>query len=201
MGRCVYCKKDEAETTFNGEEHVIPELLGKFEYTPKIKDLVCDHCNSVIFSRLETFFKEDTDEGLRYQMHNFEKKYHFRIRGEKVKMDNDSGFNDKFFDKIFPLIKHDDEKFLIEYKPQIQIKNYGKNGYHVYLVEALKKIKNRAGKFAEAKDIISKAQSKDIIIYTVGDDSDSCGMQEIIELLKDYGVSYKAGQRKFVPKV
>ena len=126
MPKCTYCSKDEKNTTFNGTEHVIPYSLGRFEpVNPTIKNLVCDHCNSVIFNRLESNFKEDSYEGFTSQLHNIEGHSCIRLRGKNVKnIKFDWGFNDDFLNKIFPVLKPENGEIKAYPVPQIQLKNH-----------------------------------------------------------------------------
>ena len=84
---CLYCR---SQSIFN-KEHVIPQFLGTFEPinpTLKTKDkLVCQNCNSKIFSLLETEFTEDSWEGITGQMLNLAGSNSVRIRGANVKME------------------------------------------------------------------------------------------------------------------
>ncbi|MFA5134026.1 MAG: HNH endonuclease [Patescibacteria group bacterium] len=194
--QCIYCNKKERETTFIGREHVLPRFMGVFENNPTIVGWVCDICNSKIFNPLETKFKEDTEEGIFYQMFNFGNSTQIRIRGENVKTEFLSGFREKFFDDIFPFLKWQDDDWNIFLLPQIKIKRYGGNGYVVILIEALKKLSN--GKFNKLKKMLEGTESKDVSIFTgSNDENDTSSLQEAIEIVKSLGIPYKEGKRIF----
>ena len=199
--KCIYC---ESQNIFN-KEHVIPQFLGTFEPispTLKTKDkLVCQNCNSKIFSSLETEFKEDSWEGITGQMLNFTRSNSVRIRGANVKMGCLSGLGDKFFDEIFPFLKEQNKKFVVDLKPQIKVRNYaGENGYQIFLFDALKDIKKNPKKFKRIKERIKTTGKNNFAIFTGGDSKeDDTQMNEAIALLKDYGITYNEKERKFVP--
>ncbi|MFA5166266.1 MAG: HNH endonuclease [Candidatus Paceibacterota bacterium] len=198
MSRCIYCDKKENEATFNGREHVIPQLMGTFENNPTLRGWVCDNCNSKIFNVLETKFKEDTEEGIYYQMFNFQNSCQIRIRGNNVKTTFSPGLGDDFFNEMFPFLKHQDNNWRIFLLPQIKIKRYGDNGYLILLVDELKKLNKK--KFLEIKKLLTGVQSKDVSIFTGGNsDTDDGPLQEAIDILKKLGIDYKEGKRKFAP--
>jgi len=198
MLRCIYCDKKESEVTFNGREHVIPRLMGTFEVDLTLKNLVCDYCNSKIFSPLETRFKEDTEEGIYYQMFNLQNSCQIRIRANNVKTTFSSGLGDDFFNEMFPFFKQHDNNWRIFLLPQIKVKRYGDNGYFVFLIDELKKLNYK--KFSKIKKLLKGVQSKDVSIFTGGNsDIDDGPLQEAIDLLKKLGIDYKEGKRKFLP--
>src|SRR4051812_40026396 len=124
MLRCIYCDKTEKEVKFTKSEHVLPRLLGAFDEDPTLVGLVCDTCNSEVLNPLETKFKEDTEEGIIYQMFNFENNYQIRILGDHVKTKFAMGLGDEFFDHIFPLLRINEEKIQMVFAPQIKIKRH-----------------------------------------------------------------------------
>ena len=148
--KCVYCQTENQEL-FKSREHVIPRLMGAFENNPTIINLICDECNSLIFSKLENKFKEDTEEGIYYQMFNFENKYQVRIRGEKVKTNFSPGLGDHFFDEIFPFLRPENGTFKAHILPQIKIKKPNDSGYLVLLSEEVKKLDRSSRDFLELK--------------------------------------------------
>ena len=199
--KCIYCG---SQNIFN-KEHVIPQFLGTFEPinpTLKTKDkLVCQNCNSKIFSSLETEFKEDSWEGITGQMLNLTRSNSVRIRGANVKMECLSGLGDKFFDEIFPFLKEENKKFVVDLKPQIKVRNYaGESGYQIFLFDALKHIKKNPKKFKRVKERIKTTGKNNFAIFTGGDSKeDDTQMNEAIALLKYYGITYNEKERKFVP--
>lgn len=141
--KCIYCG---SEGSFN-KEHVIPQFLGTFSpVNPTIQaddGLVCERCNSHIFSALETEFTEDSWEGITGQMLDITGSNSVRIRGSNVRMECLSGMNDSFFNEIFPFLTKQDKKFVVDIKPQVKVRNYaGQNGYQIFSLNALEKIKN-----------------------------------------------------------
>lgn len=115
MSKCIYCEKDKQTATFKGREHVIPRLMGVFENNLTLAGWVCDNCNSRIFNPLETKFKEDTEEGIFYQMFNFENSYQVRIKGRNIKTSFLAGLGDDFFNDMFPFFERQDNSWKIFY--------------------------------------------------------------------------------------
>lgn len=147
MNKCIYCQKQEPEITFVGREHVVPKFMGVFDNNLVINDRVCDHCNSVVFNGLETRFKEDTDEGVRFQMMNLNNSFQFRFRNENTKFSFISNMKEDFFNDIFPFFRFMDSAWKIVILPQIKIKKYGANGYIVLLVDEVKKMNRDSKRF------------------------------------------------------
>ncbi len=197
---CIYCGKNEKEATFKGREHVIPRFFGSFKNNPTIIGRICDNCNSKIFNPLETRFKEDTEEGIYYQMFNFEDSYQIRIRGKNVKTSFASGLENDFFNEIFPFFRHNGTGWKIALLPQIKIKRYGDNGYLVLLIEKLKKIKQNPKKFQEVKNFLEGVQSKDFSIFVgVNDKEDETTLQKAISLVRELGIDYKEKKSAYAP--
>ncbi len=197
MARCIYCEKNDG-VTFNGREHVVPQLMGVFENNLTLIRQVCDNCNSKIFNPLETKFKEDTEEGISLQMFNLPGSCQIRIRGNNVKTDFSPGLGDAFFNEMFPFFQYQENSWKIVFLPQIKIKRYGDNGYLILLVDKLKEFSDsRLSKF---KKLLVGVQSKDISIFAGGDNATkSPGLEEAIEILKKLGIEYKEGKRVFAP--
>jgi len=199
MKFCIYCQKKEPEITFTGREHVIPKFMGVFENNLVIKNQVCDHCNSVVFNGLETRFKEDTDEGVRFQMMNLGNSSQFRFRNENTKFSFISNMQEDFFNDIFPFFRFMDGAWKIVILPQIKIKKYGANGYIVLLVDEVKKINRNSKKFDSLKNIVKGAIGKDVRIFVRGDSTDTKDMDEAVTLVKELGIDYKEEKRFFAP--
>jgi hypothetical protein len=199
MTKCIYCNRINPE--FN-DEHVIPQFFGGFEpLNPILKKqdgLVCKKCNSERFSKLETFVKEDSEEGLFAQQLNLEGSGSVRILGRRLKIDSVPGFGDTFFNQIFPFLKVEGGRIVVDLKSQVKVKNYTE-GYQIFPVETLNVIKNSASKFEKVKGRLSKVKGSDISIFTGGNSLEDNDSDEIIALLKDYGVNYKEKERKFGP--
>lgn len=205
---CIYCG---SEGPFN-KEHVIPQFLGTFfPVSPKLlpsDGLVCKRCNSITFSALETEFKEDSWEGITGQQLNVTGSNSVRLRGNNVKMECFSGMGDVFFNDIFPFLKLEDEKFVVDIKPQVKVRNYGgEAGYQVFSLEGLKRIKDESGLsktkrdyYEGIKERLKMAGRDNIAIFTGGNSAeDDVQLDDAISLLKDYGVDYKETERKFSP--
>ncbi len=197
--KCIYCLGDLA---FN-KEHVIPQFLGTFtpiNPTLKAKDkLVCQNCNSKIFSALETEFKEDSCEGVRSQMLNFDKCNSVRVRGKNVKMECLSGLGDKFFNEVFPFLEIQNGNFLVKFKPQIKIRNYA-DGYQIFLYEAIKDIKRNSRDFKDLSARFSKVKPSDIALFGGADSpDDNRQLHDMISFLKECGVNYQERERKYAP--
>ena len=124
MAQCVYCLKNNSQTTFNSREHVIPKSLGRFDtVSPTIKgDIVCDNCNS-LFSSLETEFIEDTYEGIHSQRLGIGNGGSLMFRNNNFKIDNTRGFGDGFFNEMFTFLELKDAKYVPVLKTQIKLKH------------------------------------------------------------------------------
>ena len=173
--------------------------MGVFDNNLVINDHVCDHCNSVVFNALETKFKEDTDEGVRFQMMNLDNSSQVRIRNENTKFSFISNMEEDFFNEIFPFFRFMDDTWKIVILPQIKIKRYGANGYIVLLVDGIKKLDRKSKKFNALKNILKGAVKKDVRIFVRGDTADTVDMEEAIELVNDLGIEYKDDKRIFAP--
>jgi hypothetical protein len=203
MPKCIYCTKSEPEVSFSRREHVIPEMFGTYEDNPTsenltLRGLVCDKCNSDVFGPLESRFKEDTEEGIWYQqMYKLTGSCQVRIRNDKVKSTYSSGLGDKFFDEMFPFLDWMDGDWKVVLLPQIKIKQPG-GGFHVLLIDRLKALP--AGKRSKIKQQLAAVNSKDVRIFVGGDSADDAlALDEAIQLVRNLGIPYKEGSRKFAP--
>lgn len=202
MSSCVYCGKNTLDSDFS-REHVVPQFLGSFSpVNPVIQKrdrLVCETCNSVTFSALENIYKEDSEDGLLAQRLNLNNSGSIRIRGERLKIETVSGFGDEFFNQIFPFLKPQDNRIVVDLKPQIKIRNY-RDGYQVFLIDELEKIKERDGrKFEQVKKRMLKVKPADFSIFTFGEKNDEQDLTDAIALLKSFGIDYKERKRHFAP--
>lgn len=199
MCKCVYCLKVEPETTFCSREHVISQFLGGFEPTnPHLQgDLVCDNCNSLIFSRLETNFKEDSYEGLFAQMLNLENSGSVRIKGKNIDIKTVMGFGDGFFNEIFPFLKYENDKLVVDFKPQLKINNYAE-GYQIFTYESLQKIKaGGKAKLNKIRKRLSLKPKTDIAIFAGSKYGDATELDKFIKLLPEFGITYNEKTRKY----
>lgn len=201
MLKCIYCEQEEGIVTFNGREHVIPKMMGTFDNSPTLINLVCDNCNSVIFNTLETKFKEDTEEGIYYQMFNFSDSAQIRIRGENVRAEFSPGLGDDFFNDIFPFFRFNDGKEEIYFVPQIKIKHPDTKRYTVLVIDKIAALPKQGKKFLKIKEFLKGTDGKNnVAIYTKTDNpEDTSAQDQAIQLLKDLDVSYKPGESKHVP--
>jgi len=198
MKTCIYCEKKEGDVTFERVEHVVPRLMGVFDNNLTLRGWVCDVCNSEVFSRLETKFKEDTQVGIVYQMFNFENRYQLRILQNSVKSSFAWGLGDIFFDEMFPKLGLIDGEIKIFPQSQIKINRHGDNGYLILLVDELQKLNRDCSKFRNLKKHLSGVKSKEVSTYIQAmDNSDTQYIEDAIQLIKDLGIDYKEGPRKF----
>ena len=190
----------------------MPRLLGTFRLNLTIlatQGLVCSNCNSVVFNALETEFTEDSFEGITAQMLDLSGTNSVRIRGKNVKMACLSNLGDAFFDEIFPFLRWENDRFVVELKPQVKVRNYGgEDGYQIFKIDALKKVlldstksKTKKDEYENLKSRLKTAQKGNNIAVFVGADSkdDDVQMSEAITLLQTYGIQYKERERKFLP--
>lgn len=197
--KCIYCLKTNNEVSFLKREHVVPKLMGGFDNNPVLSNLVCDICNSKVFGPLESKFKEDTVEGLRFQMVNFNNDSQVRVSAEKVVRRITQGFKEELFNEMFPFLKWQNGSFKIVPIPQIKIKNEGTNGYTILLYDKWKDIDRTSSKFLSLKSRFGKTKSTDVSIFVGynGVDGNS-EMEEAIKFVREIGIDYKEGKRKSV---
>ena len=199
---CIYCGKDESETEFGTREHVIPELLGSFDNNPTLIGWVCNHCNSSIFSPLEVRFKEDTEEGISCQMMNFHESSEIRVRNNNLKFSVDLGLGDSFFNDAFPFLTHTDKGWKVHFVPQIRVKGYSKTGFIILLIDKVKVLPREGKKFRKIKNILANFESKDVSIFTHGEDeSQREDLDAAMDLVRELGIDYKPGTEKHMPFV
>lgn len=198
--RCIYCGKTDKEVSFNRREHVVPKLMGGFNNNTLLHKLVCDTCNSKVFSPLESEFKEDTVEGLRFQMVNFNNDSQIRVRAEKVIRTIKAGFKEKMFDDMFPFLKiQADGTFKVASVPQIVIKNNNGKGFTVLIADKLKNINKQSSRFRDLKYWFRNTDQKNVSIFVGSNEAnDQKEMEEAIQLVRDLGIDYKEGKRIFV---
>ena len=197
MTQCIYCLKNETETTFLTREHVIPQSFGTFTpLNPTIKgDIVCDSCNTKILSPLEVNFIEDSMEGFFAQRLNLNNRNSITMRNNNFKIDIDSGFGHDFFNQmVFPL-KPENEKLVPYPKTQVKFRGLGGQSCRVFFPEALKQIKKESKNFQKLSADMKKLSQKDLCIFAETHED----MDEVIALLKDYGVTYKEKERHHKP--
>ncbi|MDD3940269.1 MAG: HNH endonuclease [Candidatus Pacebacteria bacterium] len=194
--KCIYCNKEKEKELFN-TEHVLPRMLGTFQENLTIKGHICKNCNSVIFSSLESRFKEDSEEGIFWQMYNLNDSYQVRIREEFTKMSFIAGLGDDFFNNIFPFFEYKDGEHCIKFVDQIKIKNYCKDGYLILLIDNLKKIRG-SSRFKKLIQNLEGTKNENVSIFVGGqNDKDRSRLDEAISLLKELGIDYKEKQGKF----
>lgn len=196
MKSCIYCNKSEKEIKITSREHVMPQMFGSYKNNPTLVGLVCDHSNTKVFNPLESRYKEDTEEGIYYQMFDFDDSSQVRIRGENIKTTFSSDLGDAFFNEWFPFYRFRDGEWKISLLPQIKIKRSA--GYIVLQVGKLEKIDKKSGKFAKLKKQFIGVESKDVSIFAGSNaPGDETLLEEAILLVKELGIDYKPGKSKF----
>lgn len=199
---CIYCGKDANSTKFGNREHVVPELLGSFENNLTLIGWVCNTCNSETFNPLENRFKEDTEEGISCQMMNFNDSSEIRIRNSNSKFNLELGFGDPMFNDTFPFLTYKDGAWKITFIPQIKIKGYSKNGFIVLIIDKIKGLPRDGKKWRKIKNILSPFKSKDVSIFTHGeDDPERKDLNAAMDLVRELGIDYKPGTEKQMPFV
>lgn len=191
MSKCIYCLKNEVETSFQSREHVLPEFLGLYEpETLVLRDCVCDTCNSV-FSKLETKFREDTFEGILGQRLNFQNKNSIIVRNKNLKITPLSKFSNSLFQRTFFLLKIENEKLIPDLRSHITLKMKN-GGYRVFLLESLSTLKIDSSKFNKIKKDIANLSKEDIWIF-VSQKEES--IEKAKDILKNYGLTYNEKER------
>lgn len=194
MNHCIYCLKKDSEVIFESREHVIPQSFGTFTLDNLVIDgYVCDSCNST-FSLFETHFLEDTLEGFTAQRLNFQQRNSITLRNNNFKVSRESGLGDEFFNKMVFVLKPENKKARAFPKTQVQIK--GLNGIYcrIFFPEALKEIKKDSKRFKKISNDMKKLSQKDIHVFAETEGE----MEEVISLLKDFGLPYKEKERKYL---
>lgn len=191
MPKCVYCLQDETTTMFKTREHVIPRRLGTFQpLNPTLTSqdgLVCDRCNTSIFSPLETVFMEDTLEGVHGQRLNIQGKNSVTIRDQHFKVDQQlTGFGEDFFTQMFFFLKPQDGKIVLHLRNQIKLRRR-QGGYRVFSPEALESMCKGSSEFQKISADLQKLDQRDMCIF--GESQES--VDKMIALLKRFGVDYK----------
>jgi hypothetical protein len=196
MTKCVYCLKTEVDTTFYNEEHIISQSLGGKPFPVITGDLVCDQCNRD-FGKLETDFKQDTLEGVNAQMYGFCDSVW--VGGKYFTMSDIGIFEDGLLNGIFPFLKIEDGKEVIEFKSQLKVQNKNK-GFQVFPIDYLIKVKNGPKRdFEKLKERLSKTSPKDLRIFAGDEGPDSDAIDRCISLLKDFGITYTEKERAYEP--
>lgn len=199
MPKCIYCLRNNNETSFNDKEHVLPKCLGIFEpLNLTIRgNFVCDNCNHKVFSNLETQFKEDSHEGIYGQMLNLEGNRSVRIRNKNVKIECSPGIGDDFYKDIFPFLKIQDGEFVVEIKPQIKIKNPN-GGFQVFLSEALDQIPKNSREFNEIKNRLKVLKDRAVAIFIPTNSPDySQEVNKVERILQKFNFKYNEKMNRF----
>ncbi len=181
--RCIYCLR--SDRPFNGREHVIPQSLGTFTPTSLILLEVCDTCNNG-FSKLETFFKEDSVEGFIAAQYQFRNDSSIRFRKDRMKFKNRITGEQRIFDQMFPTLDPETGKAI----PAPQIVIEGKNG-HCQMI-FLKGVRDAKG-FAD-RIKWTGAERSSISIFAHGED----GVGELISELRKRGINYQQSNQELL---
>jgi len=135
---CIYCGKNENETSFKGREHVIPQSFGKFGSKTPTLHCVCDECNDYFKKELDQKLARDTLEGVtRYKkgIVSREKRFPKSLRFELDKTEESGEYGgailggyDPITGKSLPLIS------------QFWIRNIKNNKWEKYSIDEIKNI-------------------------------------------------------------
>jgi len=198
MSKCIYCLKTESETPFKGEEHIIPQSLGGKPFPTITKEFICSNCNSVILSKLETGFKQDSSEGVFAQLLRIGGADSVWIRGSNININTVSGFGDAFFNEMFPFLKIENNFLVVDMVPQLKVRNKS-SGFQIFPLSTLEKAKDATNKkkYNKIKERVSNASLKDLALFTGSKDGSTASIDSFIELLKEYGVNYQEKERKY----
>jgi len=179
--RCIYCL--QSDRPFNGKEHVIPQSLGTFTPISLILVEVCDRCNND-FSKLETFFKEDSVEGFIAAQYQFRNDSSIRFRRDRLKFTSRIRGDQRIFDQMFPTLAPETGKAI----PTPQVVIHGKNGYsQVIFMKGLKDAKGFANRIKW-----TGGERASISIFAMGEE----GASELISELRKRGINYKELQHE-----
>lgn len=201
MRQCIYCGKIEPDVSFESREHVVPELLGTFTNNLTLHGQVCDTCNRTLFSPLETSFKEDTEEGIYFQMLNLSGSVEVRVRNQNYRFALDLGVEETFFNTIFPFRAVVDGHLQVIIEPQIRIDGYCASGFRVLRiadVESLPRTQRRFKRLVESLRGVTSSQVS-IFVYSDSSSDDSPEHLAAVDLIRELGIPYTPTGSKFLP--
>ncbi len=205
MKICIYCQKIDQDTIFSGKkgEHVIPQFLGKFDLFFG-DDLVCAGCNNRL-SKLETLFKEGSLAGVHSAVYGIDNtKSRIRVRKDRVSwtISTDTG-ELGVFKEAFPFVRLTD----LNARPKsiVILDHKDSKIKHILFIEkyALYAKKQDTKSFKNRKDELKKLKQrfKTLDISLFGDTKKGWTIENIVALLKDYGLDYnKKSEEKFEDK-
>jgi len=122
---------------------------------------------------------------------NIERHNSVTMRGKNFRINQVSGFDDKFFNEMFLFLEFREGKLVPVFKKQIKLRRF-QCGYRVFLPEALESIGQGTTKFKKISDDLKKLSQKDMCIFADNRKS----IDQIIRLLKIFGVNYKEKKTK-----
>ncbi|RTL37261.1 MAG: hypothetical protein EKK48_24475 [Candidatus Melainabacteria bacterium] len=161
----------------------MPQSMGTF--TPKSLILieVCDACNNT-FSKLETFFKEDSLEGFIAAQYQFRRDSSIRFRRDRLTFKNRMTGEQRVFDDMFPTLDPETGNAI----PTPQVVIHGKNGYsQVLFLKGLKDAKGFANRINWTGE-----ERESICVFAKGDEQ----LGELIAELRNRGIDYKELQQE-----
>lgn len=185
--KCIYCLKDETQTSFRGSEHIIPVFLGGTKEM-MLDKYVCDECNSGILNGYEAHFKVDSYEGIFSSMIGLKNKRTIRIADDALKYklslaDGDMGI----FKNIFPQITREGK---IELRPQIHMKNKHNQKYEVIWTSSLVKPNKEFRQRLKERYVYDSIRIIADIEFT---------LEKTIKLLDSVGIPYKQKTYEEIP--
>lgn len=198
MNSCIYCLRDALQTSFTGKEHILPSLLGSFTpLNPTFlaeDQMVCDACNTRVFSRLETIFAEDTGEGVYAQRLCLGARKSVILRGQRFSIARIQGFGDAFFDSMFLFLEHTENGARVVLRDQIKVRRF-EDGYRVFLPEALEALTPGSSEFKRIAEALQRATPADISVFAKSTETHT----RIIDLLRTFGVDYRHKEPRWHP--
>lgn len=193
--KCVYCWKNDVD--FN-REHVLPQFLWYFNSKNFVLDwFVCSFCNNN-FSKIEGIFKQDSMEGILAQQLNVAQNSSIWVTNKRLKINSEPGFDNFLHQDMFPFLKIENGKIVIDLnKTQIRMRDT-QSGYRVFQVEELKRIASEWGKdFNKLKERIGKLKKEDMAIFLPADWLEDGQLDKVISILKQYNINYVPWDTKF----
>jgi len=170
---------------------VIPESFGTFGATGSNlvlpAGLVCDGCNSGVFSPLETRFKEDTDMGLFCQMYDVAGQYEVRLKNANCRPQLPGFFGEDGI-KPFPHIILPGHQ--VVFRPQIIIPGEA-GAVRILLMDKIDPLPRTSRKFRKIKESLGGRQYSGIQIFGFTNQDGGNDVRERgIALLNGLGVTY-----------
>lgn len=133
--KCIYCLKDQPDSSFRKTEHVLSQSFGKFKNNFTLNKTVCDTCNQYFGDNLEIHLARETIEGMKRFDHNLKKAKQYKTPGKKSKLTIkivEGPFKGAYAFREYSSVENE---IILKPADQIGFKKSGKNEYDYFLLE------------------------------------------------------------------